>query len=111
VRACEGRKKEEVVLSELVEGGRLVKLSFVCGRESRSLARVRKGALWGETAFGGRRLVRRRVSAGVGVGASGCGSASAEKTRADGRRASQRTKGKSLSFSLFIWVFVCVCVS
>ena len=34
VRACEGRKKEEVVLSELVEGGRLVKLSRVCVKKS-----------------------------------------------------------------------------
>ena len=64
----------------------------------------------GETAFGGRRLVRRRVSAGVGVGAFGGGSVCARRhVPTDGRRASGR-KGSPLYFlSLIIWG-VCACV-
>ena len=70
---------------------------------------MRKGALWGETAFGGRRLVRRRVSAGVGVGALGGGSVCARRhVPTDGRRASG-PPGKFFHFlSGFIWG-VCVC--
>ena len=63
----------------------------------------------GETAFGGRRLVRRRVSAGVGVGALGGGSVCARRhVPTDGRRASG-PPGKFFHFlSGFIWG-VCVC--
>ena len=72
----------------------------------------------GEAAFGGRKLVRRRVE-------PSCSSSCErwrrsrrfrrrvrvhEEARADGQKASQRTKGKFLYFlSWFIWG-VCVCV-